>query len=500
MSMLKNQADALVKVQNMSAGDLEELFGAFAPVKGKVAGALYNSDTDGMKNVLLHSNPAGVLTGLKIAAVLSGAQGAVLIVNCPVNEQELQANANMLGLPLTIEQASTVSMLDHRDDALYCFDELAAMASRLLGETPGCLISVDDGVPQEVGPETEIASMLPGGVKGILADHSFYSAESLRGLMAGEMKSHSGVIHTIGSAQCVVDLLKREIRTLREKSCGKCVYCREGLYQLSQTVQEITEGRAKAQDVELAKEIAEAMTVSCSCSLGDLAGKPLLSVAENFGPELEAHVKRKECAAGVCLALIQIYVDLAKCQGCGTCVRACPKGCIEGKTGFVSMIDGFSCDRCGVCLEVCPNGAVVKTSGRAPKLPSRLTRVKGARRTEEAAQEKQESAQSRRRRSFGRVAGAAAAGSGSAPSGIPSSSAGAAAGSAAPGVSAAAEAPKAAPASAAAAEKPAQGVLAAAQAEAPGTQAQEAARPDLTVKKVGNRRRVFARAKGPEDR
>lgn len=452
MSMLENQAEALVKVQGMNAGELEKLFGAFAPTAGRVAGALYNSDTDGMKNILLHANPAGVLTGMKIAAMLSGAKGAVLIVNCDVNVQELQANAKMLELPLEIEEASMVDMLAHREDVLYCFDELAAMAEKLLGEETGCLTAVDGGVPSELCSGTEVASLLGETAKGALIDHRFYSLETLAGRTVGELAGHSGVIHTIDSAQCAVEQLRQEIETLRKKSCGKCVYCREGLYQLSQTLQEITEGRAKPSDLETAKEIAEAMTVSGSCSLGDQAGFPLLSAAECFGAELEGHVKRRECAAGVCLALTRYYVDPAKCQGCQSCAKNCPEHCIEGRAGYVSVIDSFGCTRCGKCLEACPAGAVVKTSGRVPKLPFRPVRVKGARRAEEATEEKRVRTSSRSRRSLGRV-GKAVAGrtEGSAPQ------------------PAAAAIPRA-----------------------------KAAATELRVRIVGGRQRVYAKAKAPE--
>ena len=38
----------------------------------------YNADTDSRKQVLVHANPAGVVAGLKIAALLTGAADAVL--------------------------------------------------------------------------------------------------------------------------------------------------------------------------------------------------------------------------------------------------------------------------------------------------------------------------------------------------------------------------------------------------------------------------------------
>lgn len=61
MSMMQNNAQALVKLRGMTRADLETRFDTYAPVQGKIVGALYNADTDGMKNILLKFNPAGVV-------------------------------------------------------------------------------------------------------------------------------------------------------------------------------------------------------------------------------------------------------------------------------------------------------------------------------------------------------------------------------------------------------------------------------------------------------
>ncbi|MDD7643023.1 MAG: NADH-ubiquinone oxidoreductase-F iron-sulfur binding region domain-containing protein [bacterium] len=410
MALLRNQADALVKVQSINKDALEEIFGVWEPVEGKIVGALYNSDTDGRKKVLLHTNPAGVITGLKIAAVLTGAKEAVLVTDAELNEQELTANANMVKLPLTFEYAGMVNKTAHRQDLLLSLDQLASMAAKLLGEVPGVLLALDEGELSEVSADTQLDSLLREDVRGAVIDHKFYSRESLTGKTAWDIRGKSGVIHTITESQCVVDLLKKELLKLREKSCGKCVFCREGLYQCSQIVEDITNGRCKNEDVSLAKEIAEVMSYSTSCTLGDDAAAPVLSVYENFADELDAHAKRKECKKGVCLALTQIYIDPAKCGGCGACAEVCPENCIESKAGYVSVIDGFDCTRCGKCLETCEKGAVVKTSGRLPKLPNKPTRVKGAKvetKVETTAEtaEKKERTGARRRRSFGSATG-----------------------------------------------------------------------------------------------
>ena len=52
------------------------------------------------------------------------------------------------------------------------------------------------------------------------------------------------------------------------------------------------------------------------------------------------------------------FVVGAGCIGCGTCVDACPQGCIVlGDAGRARIVQEH-CLRCGRCREVCPAGAV----------------------------------------------------------------------------------------------------------------------------------------------
>lgn len=377
MSLLQNNTDALNRLRRCSREELEAVFGSMEPVTGAVVGALYNADTEGMKNILLHTNPAGVIAGLKIAALLTGAERAELVVNCEVNQQELEASAGIVELPLTITRAALVNKMLHKNDRIFCLDELAAMADRLMGNTPGLLVALDGETPTEEEPSRPVKE-LAGECKGILIDHRFYSAQELEGLALEQLHSRSGVIRRLTEKDCPVDGAKREILSLRQKSCGKCTFCREGLYQLAEIFENISNGRAKPADLDLAKEIGEAMTVSCNCTLGEESGLPALSAMSAFEGETMAHVRRKECAANACLALSQFYVDPQRCTGCGDCIAVCPAKCIDGGKELVSVIDTFDCIRCGKCLEVCTHDAVKCVSGRLPKLPSAPVPVKGA--------------------------------------------------------------------------------------------------------------------------
>lgn len=217
MSLLQNNTDALNRLRRCSREELEAVFGSMEPVTGAVVGALYNADTEGMKNILLHTNPAGVIAGLKIAALLTGAERAELVVNCEVNQQELEASAGIVELPLTITRAALVNKMLHKNDRIFCLDELAAMADRLMGNTPGLLVALDGETPTEEEP-SRLVKELAGECKGILIDHRFYSAQELEGLSLEQLHSRSGVIRRLTEKDCPVDGAKREILSLRQKS------------------------------------------------------------------------------------------------------------------------------------------------------------------------------------------------------------------------------------------------------------------------------------------
>ena len=219
--------------------------------------------------------------------------------------------------------AALVNKAPHKTDLLLDLEPLAAMADRLTGAQPGLLVAVGDATPTEFPADTLLTEIIPAG-KGLLADHRFYSAQQLEGMTLSGLASRSGVLRPMTDRDCPVDLAKKEMLTLHRQSCGKCTFCREGLYQLNEIFERISLGRAKAGDLDLAEEIGRAMTISCNCTLGEEATLPALSAMDAFAAETQAHVRRKECAANACLALTQFYVDPQLCNGCGKCLPACP--------------------------------------------------------------------------------------------------------------------------------------------------------------------------------
>jgi len=80
----------------------------------------------------------------------------------------------------------------------------------------------------------------------------------------------------------------------------------------------------------------------------------------------------------------KIIIDSERCKGCGLCVGACRRGCIEISAqsnckGYfpARILDGLGCTGCGLCAVVCPDVAIVVLRDAeltvGPEVPSRKT-------------------------------------------------------------------------------------------------------------------------------
>ena len=121
----------------------------------------------------------------------------------------------------------------------------------------------------------------------------------------------------------------------------------------------ITEGKGQEGDLETLEELAEVITSSSLCGLGQSAPNPVLSTLRNFRDEYEAHIKEKRCPAGVCTALKRYEIIPDLCKGCSLCARVCPVQAISGVPKTPYRIDPETCSKCGLCFSKCPFKAIV---------------------------------------------------------------------------------------------------------------------------------------------
>jgi len=110
----------------------------------------------------------------------------------------------------------------------------------------------------------------------------------------------SGAVVAVADQVCMLDLTLNVVKFFRQESCGKCVPCRTGSEKLVQTLERIAREGGSSGDLDTIHELAETMQLTSICGLGQAAPLPITSVVRHFPDEIERHVYRRECPAGVC--------------------------------------------------------------------------------------------------------------------------------------------------------------------------------------------------------
>ena len=168
----------------------------------------------------------------------------------------------------------------------------------------------------------------------------------------------SGGLVVMNKQTCIVKIARFFMQFTQNESCGKCVPCREGTKQMLALLDDIIEGRATAETLDLLEQTARAVQTGSLCGLGKTAPNPVLSTLRYFRKEYEEHVLHKHCPTGECKALAKPEIQKDKCKGCTACARKCPVGAISGKVREPHTIDQAKCIKCGACKAACKFNAI----------------------------------------------------------------------------------------------------------------------------------------------
>lgn len=373
MAILEKIKAAHLKEYGVYPEDMAEKLTACRNADALVA-ALNNADVEGAALALLRTNPEKIFTGMALAAELLGTEKKVLHIPdyaaglMEALAEKAEANGVELARGIVNVRACEHSCISH----IVTMAELADIANDSYEE--GVYLSVNGGDFRKVPADTGLKALVGENVKGVKTGYTLRDAGALD-LTVGEAKVENGVLNAIRDTDCVADLTQKALLASRGQSCGKCVFCREGLLQLEAMQKDVTVGKGSLTGLELTKEIGEAMVFSTPCSMGQNASRIALSAVESFRGEYEAHIKKHKCPADVCIAFRKVYVDPTACTGCARCQAACPHDAIDGGEGYIHLVFDNWCDKCGKCIAACPENAIHLTTGKVPKLPDRMLRV-----------------------------------------------------------------------------------------------------------------------------
>ncbi|MDD6160617.1 MAG: NADH-ubiquinone oxidoreductase-F iron-sulfur binding region domain-containing protein, partial [Oscillospiraceae bacterium] len=315
--------------------------------------ALNNADTDKALLELVRLYPREIMEGLDMAAVAVEAEEKVLVLpeGCEELGNELAALA--AEHKVTVEYG-IVNVRQYRGSAIHHVETMIALAQTAAGcYEPGTYVAVKKdgkvGELKKVPYGTTVAEVVgdTAGIKAFALGRTLYAPDSFQMPINADTNIGNGVITLYPDTCCLIHEAVEVLMDSRRQSCGKCTFCREGLVQLYSMTEEMTKGMAKREFIDMMTEIGEAMTFSTPCSVGQTGSAFTLSSMKLFMDEYDDHIKRTKCKNNVCSAFMSIYIDPSLCTGCEDCVDVCPADCIDGKAGFIHMIDSFDCTKCG---------------------------------------------------------------------------------------------------------------------------------------------------------
>lgn len=177
-----------------------------------------------------------------------------------------------------------------------------AVASPGVAEVPNgtTLAAILDLAGGAAAGRTLKAVLVGGPTGGLLPPELFATPYRQKALRAAGAHVGSGAVVAVDTTTCLVDLARLLVRYGADEACGKTIPCRIGLRRIAEIGQRFADGTARPTDPQLLEDLAADCAASALCAHERVAPSPLLTAMRYFRPEIDDHILRGVCPAGVC--------------------------------------------------------------------------------------------------------------------------------------------------------------------------------------------------------
>ena len=102
----------------------------------------------------------------------------------------------------------------------------------------------------------------------------------------------SGGLVVMDEDTCMVETARFFMEFTQKESCGKCVPCREGTKRMLEILDRIIDNKGTLEDLDLLEELADTISKTALCGLGQSACKPCLLYTSGAGSGFRARLKK----------------------------------------------------------------------------------------------------------------------------------------------------------------------------------------------------------------
>ncbi|OJV20680.1 MAG: NADH dehydrogenase [Bacteroidetes bacterium 41-46] len=127
-----------------------------------------------------------------------------------------------------------------------------------------------------------------GGASGFLVPRKRFPETTIgfQGRLVGISLPTGGSMMLFNSSRSMYNVLDNYLNFFAEESCGQCTPCRVGCQQLLKGIKAVKRGEKNAAYLDKLLKLAETMTYTAKCGLGQSVANSFSSIVENFREEM----------------------------------------------------------------------------------------------------------------------------------------------------------------------------------------------------------------------